>query len=498
MADEKITGQIDIRELASKKVIRLRRELELLGGKTAVKTDKEIRKLERSIGRLSPTVEKTTPLISRFTAGIAKGNLIAMAGQKAFSLLSDSFAKLGEATLLAARVETLNRVVTFTGRNAGHTGAQIKGFRDEIISLGITQRSSLEIMQRFLQAELDVADATKIARLAQDAATIAGINSSDAALQMTDAVNKLSPRLLRQFGIMVDLNTVYRDASRELGKSADSLTAFERKQALLNAVLEQGKTIAGVYETAMETTGKRITSLPRLFENASVAVGQHFVPALGLGVDALSGFLGKVELFANAFAGSEMAKPNEWLEDFNINLRSISETLAAQLDILPEWKAAMQGVAFLSEDMALKQFEAQGKAALWGGIATGVASAFGWMTGAMAAYDEEGKTNTQILEEQAIKADFLRTKLNQLATATTIKAPIFDKSMIGPDANLLEPPPLLQGDVLEAAATGMASINKQMKISNAEAEYFAFRAEVAAKGMDDLGGAGELAGGATE
>ena len=339
MADEVIRGLIDIRERASKKVRALRRELETLGGKAAVKTQKEITKLEREIGKLGGSTKKTTPLISKFTAGIAKGNLIAMAGAKAMSLFSDAISGLGNATLLAARVDVLNTVVTFTGKNAGYSAVKIRELRDQIISLGITERHSLEIMQRFIQAELDVADAVKVARLAQDAATIAGVNSSEAAIQMTDAINKLFPRLLKQFGIMVDLNRVYADASQALGKSADSLTAYERKQALLNATLAQGKTIAGVYETAMLEPGKRLTSLARHAETAALSIGQHFTPALGTGVDALTNFLQIVTKFSDA-----MAEPADydWMGELRDELYLLTPAVAENLGILKQYNEELE------------------------------------------------------------------------------------------------------------------------------------------------------------
>lgn len=341
MADEVIRGLIDIRERASKKVRALRRELETLGGKTAVKTQREITKLERDIGKLGGSTAKATPKISRFTMGIAKGNLIAMAGAKAMRIFTDAISGLGKATLLAARVDVLNKVVKFTGQNAGYSAREITGLRDTIADLGISERHSLEIMQRFIQAELDLADAAKIARLAQDAGTIAGINSSEAAVQMTDAINQLRPRLLKTFGIMVDLNRVYRQASQELGKSVADLTSFERKQALLNATLEQGKTIVGVYDTAMKEAGKRFTSLPRHFETTAQSIGQHLTPVFGTGVDMLTEFLKVTTKISDL-----MAEPVEfdWLGDLREELQLLTPEMAANLGIMEEYERRMREV----------------------------------------------------------------------------------------------------------------------------------------------------------
>ena len=500
MADEVIRGRIDMRELASKKVKALRRELELLGGKAAVKTQNEIKKLERDIGKLGGSTAKTTPLISRFTAGIAKGNLIAMAGQKAFSLLSDSIGKLGESVLIAARVETLNRVVTFTGQRAGNSAAEIGNFRDEIIGLGITQRASLEIMQRFLQAELDLADATKIARLAQDAATIAGVNSSEAALQMTDAINALRPRLLKTFGIMVNLNTVYREASQRLGKTADELTTFERKQALLNATLEQGKTIAGVYETAMETVGKRLTSLPRHFENVKVVIGQNFTGELLTGVDALTDFLKIIERVGSAAATPEVQDVNKWIGDFRGELVLLNPVMAESLGILDEYE---KEVALAAEAAGEAKEPLEGLTIQeWGQNAAALALTaantklkHGWLglVPGLLSFTAAAIDGGDAAREQAKQYRDVAAAIEEQKAAlriTPVPTPPFLGGLIGPDAELLKPPEIITPDVAKIGEDFMETMNQGFDKMDAKAA----RARTSIKGIGEEAHDAGLAG----
>ena len=276
----KLEYHIEAKEKASRKLRKLRAEFNKLGGKPLLNAQNQIRKYERGINRLTGTTSKASLANSRFTKGIALGNLYAMAGAKAIGLLGSAFGALKEATLVSARVEVLGKVFEFTGKNAGYTGKQIAYAKQAIQDLGIAEKEALMIGQRFIQSQLNLADATKIARIAQDAAVIAGVNSSEAALQMTDAVNKLSPRLLKQFGIMVDLNTAYKDYSKETGIATTAMTAQEKKQALLNAIIKQGATIAGAYETAMGEVGKQLTSLPRYVQDLQIAIGKYLLPYL--------------------------------------------------------------------------------------------------------------------------------------------------------------------------------------------------------------------------
>lgn len=523
MADEVIRGLIEIRDRASKKVRQLRRELETLGGKTAVKTQNEIKKLERDIGRLGGSTKKTTPIISRFTQGIAAGNLIAMGTAKAMSFLSDAISGLGSATLLAARVDVLNRVIRFTGQNAGYSAIEIGNIRDSIIDLGITERHALEIMQRFNQAQLDLSGATKIARMAQDAATIAGVNSSEAALQMTDAVNKLFPRLLKQFGIMVDLNTVYAKASKTLGKSVDSLTAMERKQALLNATLEQGKVIAGVYETAMLEPGKRLTSLARHAENAAVSIGQHFTPVLGAGVDALTMFLQGVEDVGNALAGPDVLKTSEWIGDFRGELHLLNAEVADNLGIFKAYSDELEGLAKLREEADVGIFkdtkwapdeEDTRKLTLFKNELSGVfavdltgpgimlkglfeqidAIEEAYFGAAAGLVDWTGKITESgpALDEQNVRLRQTKENLDAVKSALgefiEIKPPTQEWIDIMPDPELLEMPEIrFPPDLVEIDSTFVEKFNEELRIVGAEAEYARFQVELMGDTGEDAG-----------
>ena len=285
ITEEKLKLAIDIQVKNAREIAKLQKELKELGGSTAVKSAKELKKLQREIKLVGDSSGKSAPLVSKLNLSIAKGMLLAKAGEESLKLLKDGFDEIAKATLVAARTEVLNTTLAQMGKNANISGRELLRVKNAVIALGITQSSAIAIEQRFMQAKLNLADATKVARVAQDAAVVADTNSSEAALQITDAINKRRPILLRQFGIMVDLNQVDKEYAKTLGKVADELTPQEKKQALLNAVLREGAKLSGNYVAAMENVGKRMQSLPRLYEAAQVAIGQHFLPVLRGSID---------------------------------------------------------------------------------------------------------------------------------------------------------------------------------------------------------------------
>ena len=81
---------------------------------------------------------------------------------------------------------------------------------------------------------------TGLARVAKNASVSLGRDLTDAFNRLTRGAIKAEPELLDELGIIIRLDKVTKDYSRTLGKNAKDLTQFEKSQAVVNAVLEQG------------------------------------------------------------------------------------------------------------------------------------------------------------------------------------------------------------------------------------------------------------------
>lgn len=184
----------------------------------------------------------------------------------------------------AARTQTLavvtDQLAKVNNLNVGSVRGQVQAVRD----LGISTQESLSTINKMIFANLDLAKATDLARLSQDAAVIAGVNSSDALQGIVHGIVTRQPEVLRTYGILVTFEQDFAKAARSLGRE---LTAAEKTQVALNVVLREGAKITGSYEAAMGTAGKQLTSLRRYVEEAENAVGQHFIPALGTTIHML-------------------------------------------------------------------------------------------------------------------------------------------------------------------------------------------------------------------
>lgn len=198
------------------------------------------------------------------------------------------------ATMTAARTEVLGVALNAVGKNANMTTQELAALEAEIKSKGITTQEARLSLIKFMQSEIDLAQASDLARTAQDLAVIAANNSSEAFGDLTQAIAAQRPMLLRQYGIVMGIEEIYDKMGKQLGivkeqidstgKTTQSwmrdLTETEKKQAFLNVILEKGAQVAGVYEDSMNAAGKRLTSLPRLIEEMKNSIGEALLPTM--------------------------------------------------------------------------------------------------------------------------------------------------------------------------------------------------------------------------
>ena len=213
------------------------------------------------------------------------------------AIVAERFGSLiRSSTLLAGRVEALGTVLDNVGQIAGLNVQQIGLLEDRVKALGITTQAARQSLTQLAQANLDLQQSARLARIAHDAAVIAGVDSSEAFNRLVVSIQRNDVRLLRNLGIVINLNTVYQRFAQQTGRTVNTLTAFEKRNILLNEVLQRGNLIAGTYEAALGDVFKRFTSLNRKVEEAQRVFGEQFLPAFTTVVDTTDDFL---EAFVN-------------------------------------------------------------------------------------------------------------------------------------------------------------------------------------------------------
>lgn len=193
---------------------------------------------------------------------------------------------IGTAAMTAARVQVLGTVLNTVGKHAGYSAAELAVFEVGLMDAGITAGASRQGLIQMMQAEIDLTHATDLARLAQNAAVIANLNSSDAYERLITGIQRGQPILLRTMGITVDFQSAYKRMAAQLGKTTVELSASEKMQARLNEVMKAGVAIDGVYIASMGDVGKKLGSVKGDIQDAANALGQAYLPAMEGAIDA--------------------------------------------------------------------------------------------------------------------------------------------------------------------------------------------------------------------
>ena len=101
-----------------------------------------------------------------------------------------------------------------------------------------------------------------------------GIGAQEAFEKITDAVGTAREKTLKQIGITIDLDTAYKDLAQSLNKTVKELTDAEKRQAFLNATLDEGYKSVQRYNLETLTLGEQIQKIKTLWESVKDFAGE--------------------------------------------------------------------------------------------------------------------------------------------------------------------------------------------------------------------------------
>ena len=215
----------------------------------------------------------------------------------AFGIVASAIASVGiskfiaETSTLNQRYQELGIVLGVVSRNAGLSALEVDKVAESVRKSGISMIESRQIVARLVQSQIDLSKATELARLAQDAAVVGQINSSEALDRMVHGITSAQVEVLRGIGINVNFEQSYKNMAQEIGVSTEALTEQQKMQARLNVVLAESTKLNGVYAASMDNAGKQMRSTERLVEDLKVKIGGLFDATSRFAVAAYTGAL---------------------------------------------------------------------------------------------------------------------------------------------------------------------------------------------------------------
>tara|TARA_E500000331_G_scaffold297623_1_gene297015 strand:- start:5307 stop:9638 length:4332 start_codon:yes stop_codon:yes gene_type:complete len=227
--------------------------------KVVAKEAKKATKATDELGQSTDRVTKSRNKYHKAEKGVGQAGL---SSAKSFSKMnqtigSGSSGLVGAYAVLAANIFALTAAFGALQR-AAQVAQLEQGLRSLGTASGIAMQNLAEGLQETTGHALSLADAMRATALASSAgfdsssiqrlgdvarkASIAlGRDTADSLNRLTKGAIKLEPELLDELGIMVRLDEATENYARALGKNANELTTFQKRQAFMNAVLEEGE-----------------------------------------------------------------------------------------------------------------------------------------------------------------------------------------------------------------------------------------------------------------
>ena len=207
--------------------------------------------------------------------------------------VSAAFTALKNAADTTNMIKGLDQLGASSGRSLGALSKRIVELTDGAISL----REAMTTTAQATAAGMSSKNLERLAVGAKNASQALGVSMPDAVSRLSRGITKLEPELLDELGIFVRVDKASADYALTLGKTASSLTDFEKRGAFASAVLTQLEQKFGAIDTGANPFSKLAASLANLAQSGLEVVNKVLGPLVGFlaaSPTALAAVLGSI------------------------------------------------------------------------------------------------------------------------------------------------------------------------------------------------------------
>ena len=217
---------------------------------------------------------------------------------------------------LASKFQGVSRGFDNLAKSAGFSSAAFEKFQDAtdntISSVDLMTQANNAMLLGIADSEDQMAELFDVGqRLAQGLGqdTAYGIES------LVTGLGRQSKLMLDNLGIMLDVNKANDDYATKLGKTASELTDAERKQAFVNAAMEEGRRLVEKMGEEQLTMASSMDQAKSAISDVGVEIGITLAPA--------------VASIASGFSGAASAVAN-YIKNLRLSTTAITETTTAE------------------------------------------------------------------------------------------------------------------------------------------------------------------------
>lgn len=189
-----------------------------------------------------------------------------------------AFTALSKAADTSNIISGLDQLGASSGRNLGTLAKQMVAATDGAISL----KEAMSSTALATSAGMTNAAILRMTDVARKASAALGRDMSDSMDRLTKGIAKTQPELLDELGIMTRVIPAQEAYARKIGKTVDSLTDFEKRQAFANAVLEEGEKKFGAISLQSNPYSKLLASLKDVGQQGLELVNMVLTPIVSI------------------------------------------------------------------------------------------------------------------------------------------------------------------------------------------------------------------------
>ena len=288
---------------------------------------KDSEKAAKGTEKLGKSTDQTTKARNNFSRG-EKG--VAQAGMnttKSFSKMRDAMGSgssglVGAYATLAANVFALTAAfgilqrasaaqqlaegLEYTGQVAGRNLPYIANQLKEITGAAVSTQEAMTAVATATAAGFSSSQIAALGNVAKGASLALGRDMTDALNRLIKGSAKLEPELLDELGIMVRLDDAARDYASQLGTTVENLTQYQKRQAFVNAVIEEGtRNFSGIADAIQPNAYDQLSAaLADLLKDSVQFINKGLAPMARFFSNSTAGLVGGVILFASTIRGA--------------------------------------------------------------------------------------------------------------------------------------------------------------------------------------------------
>lgn len=211
--------------------------------------------------------------------------------------VSAAFTALKNAADTTNMIKGLDELGAASGRNLGNLSKRLVEVTDGSISL----KEAMTATAQATSAGMSSQNLERLAKVAKNASQALGIGMSDALSRLSRGVSKIEPELLDEIGLFVKVDDAVAKYAASVGKTAGSLTEFEKRHAFAMEAIKQGEEKFGTLQIDANPYDKLLASVTNLGQKTLEVINTGLGPlvdvlskspvALGTALAAIAGLL---------------------------------------------------------------------------------------------------------------------------------------------------------------------------------------------------------------